>query len=148
MQSHAILCVANLSAVANAQYLERVFSAYGEVQKVEMFGEGHERFAEVTFPAVDDADTAIAALHYRYYTTRNLPLIVLYSKRSPSVSTYGHQVGQEFRRAAEENRMPAPILLESFDPNFPRSGVQAPPTEREFLPENRSQQVQLQGSYY
>lgn len=130
-----MLFVGNLSAVANAQYLERLFSAYGEVQGVEMFGDSYQRFAEITFTAVDDADAAIAALHYRYETSRNLPLIVLYSRKSGAVTQYGHAVGQEFRKAAEEKRMPEWIPLECFDPNYERNTVQLPPTE--VISENR-----------
>lgn len=133
MNAKAVLFVSNISSIANAQYLERLFSAYGAVEKVELFGEGPHRYAEVTYGTVDDADTAVAALHCHYQTCRNLPMIVLYSKMSPAVSAYGHQVGEEFMKAADEKRPPRPIALEEFDSNFERHGVQPPPSESDIL---------------
>lgn len=133
MNAKAVLFVSNISSIANAQYLERLFSAYGAVEKVELFGEGPHRYAEVTYGTVDDADTAVAALHCHYQTCRNLPMIVLYSKMSPAVSAYGHQVGEEFMKAADEKRPPRPIALDEFDSNFERHGVQPPPSESDIL---------------
>ncbi|EPY28601.1 RNA-binding protein [Strigomonas culicis] len=136
--SDAILFVSNLSAVANAQYLERLFSTYGEVRHVQMFDDSDQHFAEVTFAAVDDADAAVAALHNRYCTSRNLYLIVLYSKRSPAVSDYGRRVGQEFAAAVAEHRQPQHIALDNFDPQFERNEVQPPPCESEILADART----------
>ncbi|CAD2217940.1 RNA-binding protein [Angomonas deanei] len=135
MTSEATLFVSNLSRVANSQYLERLFSTYGDVKQVEMFGQDNSRFAEVTFSAIDDADAAIAALHYRYYSTRDLPLIVLYSNKSQCVSEYGRRVGVEFVEAVEKNRFPEEIPLENFDVRFGRNEVQPPPSEREIIPD-------------
>jgi RNA recognition motif-containing protein len=133
MSSKAVLFVSNISSIANAQYLERLFSAYGAVENVELLGEGPHRYAQVTYSTVDDADTAVAALHCHYQTCRNLPMIVLYSKESPVVSVYGHLVGQEFMKAAEEKRPPRPIPLEEFDSSFERHGVQPPPSESDII---------------
>ncbi|CCW61532.1 unnamed protein product [Phytomonas sp. EM1] len=129
-----ILFVGNLSSVANAQYLERLFSSYGEVQQVSIHNKGSDRFAEVKFSSIDDGDAAIAALHYRYQTAKSLPLVVLYSQKSDFVSDYGRLVGREYRQAMENNRLPRLILLEQFDPHFERSEVQSLPSE-EFITE-------------
>lgn len=136
MTSKSILFVSNLSAIANAQYLERLFSAYGSVEKVEMFGLGNQRHAEVTYSSVDDADAAVAALHCRYKTCKTLPLIVLYAKRSPSISAYGRRVGEEFALAAETKRPPRLILLDEFDSHFEHVGVRPPPSESDILRQN------------
>ncbi|CAM40466.1 conserved hypothetical protein [Leishmania braziliensis MHOM/BR/75/M2904] len=133
MNRKAILFVSNISSIANAQYLERLFSAYGTVHHVELFGEGPHRYAEVTYGTVDDADTAVAALHCHYQTCRNLPMIVLYSKNSPAVSVYGHKVGLEFMKAAEEKRQPRLLTLDEFDSNHQRLGVQPPPSESDII---------------
>ncbi|KAG5472540.1 hypothetical protein LSCM1_03942 [Leishmania martiniquensis] len=133
MDGKATLFVSNLSSIANVQYLERLFSAYGTVHHVELFGDGPHRYAEVTYDTVDNADAAIAALHCHYQTCRNLPMIVLYSKSSPSISAYGHQVGEEFMKAAEEKRPPRPLALAEFDSNYQRVGVQPPPSESEII---------------
>ncbi|KAK7195359.1 RNA recognition motif (RRM, RBD, or RNP domain) [Novymonas esmeraldas] len=138
MDSKAILFVSNISAIANAQYLERLFSAYGTVLHVELFGEGPHRYAEVTYSTVDDADAAVAALHCHYQTCRNLPMIVLYSKNSPAVSVYGHQVGEEFMKAAEEKRPPLSLPLDEFDGAHQRLGVQAPPSENAIIREHHT----------
>ncbi|CCW68164.1 unnamed protein product [Phytomonas sp. Hart1] len=139
MPHSVTLFVGNLSYVANAQYLERLFSSYGEVQQVTINNKGHNRFAEVTFSSIDDGDAAIAALHYRYQTAKSLPLVVLYSKKSKYVSDYGRLVGREYRQAMEDNRLPRLIMLDQFDPHFERSEVQPPPSE-EFIPESRPSQ--------
>lgn len=124
-----VLFVGNISSLANTQYLERLFSAYGRVIKVEMFGEGLERYAEVTYAEVDDADTAVAALHWRYCSTKNVPLIVLYSRNSPTFSTYGLEVGEAFHRCLELNIPPEPVPLHFFDPHFLRNSITLPPRE-------------------
>ncbi|KAG5498820.1 hypothetical protein JKF63_03109 [Porcisia hertigi] len=135
MNCKAILFVSNISSIANSQYLERLFSAYGAVHHVQLFGEGPQLYAEVTYGTVDDADAAVAALHCHYQTCRNLPMIVLYSKNSPAVSAYGHQVGEEFMKAAEEKRPPRPLALDKFDSNYQRLGVQPPPLESDIIRE-------------
>eukprot|EP00796_Vickermania_ingenoplastis_P006066 gene6066-4365_t len=124
-----ILFVGNLSCMANARYLERLFSAYGRVERAEVFGEGNERYAEVTFAEMDDADTAIAALHYRYCSAKNVPLLVLYSRSSPLVSAYGRRVGEEFLNCLERKRMPDPVPLDYFDTQYLRSSVILPPPD-------------------
>lgn len=112
--------------MANAQYLERLFSAYGRVTHVEVIGEGGERYAEVSYAEMDDADSAIAALHYRYCTAKNVPLIVLYAAHSPLVSDYGRRVGEEFLKCLETPRVPVHIPLTAFDPHSLRSHVVLP----------------------
>lgn len=138
MEAKAVLFVSNISSIANEQYLERLFSAYGTVEHVELFGEGPHRYAEVTYGSVDDADAAVAALHCHYQTCRNLPIIVLYSKNSPAVSMYGHEVGAEFMTAADEKRPPRRLLLEEFDGNYQRIGVKAPPPESDIIREHHT----------
>lgn len=125
----AILFVGNLSYMANAQYLERLFSAYGRVTRTEIFEDGQDRYAEVTFAELDDADTAVAALHYRYCTAKNVPLLVLYSRKSPVVSAYGRRVGEEFLNCLEAKRMPNPVPLDYFDNQYMRSSVILPPPD-------------------
>lgn len=125
----AVLFVGNISSVANSRFLERLFSAYGTVQKTEVFGDGNQQYAEVTFENMDDADTAIAALHYRYCSTRDIPLVVLYSRNSPIVSSYGRRVGEEFLNCLKQGRMPEYVALNYFDQQFSRSSVILPPPE-------------------
>ncbi|EAN94851.1 hypothetical protein C3747_104g21 [Trypanosoma cruzi] len=133
MSSSAILFVGNLPAVTNAQYLERLFYAYGEVKNVKMHQEGIHPYAEVTYGAVDDGDSAIAALHGNYCASKDLPLVVLYHRSSPVVSQYGLKVGKEYAAAFAENRDPLPIPLEAFDEKFERTDVPPPPSEREIF---------------
>lgn len=122
-----ILFVGNLSTQANRPFLERLFSAYGQVVRTEIFGEGSEQYAEVTFSEIDDADTAIGALHCRYCCGRNVPLIVLYSRNSHYVSEYGRLVGKEFSKCLNNKVVPTPVPLTSFDPAYSRSSVILPP---------------------
>ncbi|RNF01362.1 putative RNA-binding protein [Trypanosoma conorhini] len=133
MSSSAVLFVGNIPTVTNVQYLERLFSAYGHVKQVKMLQEGPSQYAEVTYSAVDDADCAIAALHSRYCASKNLPLVVMYHRSSPSVSEYGRAVGKEYAAAFAEDRDPLPIPLEVFDVNFERTDVPPPPSEAEMF---------------
>ncbi|AAZ12011.1 RNA-binding protein, putative [Trypanosoma equiperdum] len=133
MSSSALLFVANLPTVANAQYVERLFSAYGHVADVKIVFEGSVQFAEVMYNAVDDADSAIAALHHHYCASRNTPLVVLYHVRSPCISEYGRKVGREYAQAAALGRDPSYIPLEGFDENYPRTDVPPPPSDREIF---------------
>lgn len=126
-----VLFVGNLSSQANGAFLERLFSAYGRVLKTECFGEGNEQYAEVTFSEIDDADAAIAALHCRYCSSRNVPLIVLYSRSSRHVSKYGRLVGEEFLKCFNQKFVPTPLPLVSFDPMYARNTVILPPAGAE-----------------
>lgn len=127
--TEAVLFVGNLSSMATGSFLERLFSAYGRVVKVEFFGNGSERYAEVTFSEIDDADVAISSLHCRYCSSKSVPLIVLYSRNSPYVSQYGRQVGEEFAKCMSKQIAPAPVPLVSFDPVYSRNSNILPPSE-------------------
>lgn len=123
------LFVGNLSSKADDKYLSRLFSAYGRVVKAELVDEGAQRYGSVTFANVDDADSAIAALHLRYCMCPALPILVLYDRENEAVSEYGRRVGQHYRECCEKGTNPTPIPLEAFDPNFPRAAVPPPPTD-------------------
>nr|CCC91142.1 putative RNA-binding protein [Trypanosoma congolense IL3000] len=133
MTSPAVLFVANLPAVANAQYVERLFSAYGTVAHVKMVSEGSVRYAEVAYGNVDDADSAIAALHHHYCASRGTPLVVLYHVNSPSVSEYGRKVGSEYANASALGCGPSYIPLERFDAGHPRAEVPPLPLDGEIF---------------
>ncbi|KEG14426.1 putative RNA-binding protein [Trypanosoma grayi] len=137
MSSPAMLFVGNLPTVANAQYVERLFSAYGQVKRVNMLHEGAAQYAEVTYNSVDDADSAIAALHCHYCASRGLPLVVLYHHNSPSVTEYGRRVGAEYAEAVAMGRKPLPIPLDAFDDAFERTDVPPPPSDKEIFEGNR-----------
>ncbi|ORC90739.1 putative RNA-binding protein [Trypanosoma theileri] len=137
MPGPAVLFVGNLPTVANAQYVERLFSAYGRVLQVKVLQEGTTPYAEVTYGAVDDADSAISALHTLYCASPGLPLVVLYHRNSPAVSAYGRRVGGEYAAAVRSCRDPAHVPLEAFDERFERTEVPPPPSDKEILEGNR-----------
>lgn len=122
-----ILFVGNVSVQADVPYLQRLFSAYGHVRDVRL-ADGNQ-YALVTFQSLDDADCAIAALHLRYCMAPRVPIIVLYSNESPKVSEYGTLTSAEYRRAADEDRTPQPVLLARFDHNHQRGVVELPPSD-------------------
>ncbi|KAH8614049.1 putative RNA recognition motif (a k a RRM RBD or RNP domain) [Trypanosoma vivax] len=121
MSSTAVLFVGNLPTVANAQFVERLFSAYGDVKHVDMLWERQALYAEVTYSTVDDADSAIAALHWRYCAAKGVPLVVLYHVKSPSVSDYGRRVGRKYAEASMTGCSSLSGPLESFSTMLPCS---------------------------
>lgn len=122
-----ILFVGNISVQADVPYLQRLFSAYGHVRDVKI-ADRHQ-YALVVFQSLDDADCAIAALHLRYCMAPRVPILVMYSNESPKVSEYGALVSAEYRRAADEDRLPQPVLLARFDASVERGVVELPPSD-------------------
>ena len=127
----AKLFVGNISSEADVRCLRRLFAAYGNVTECEILAppSSSGRYALVTYTSVDDADSAIAALHLRYRMAPQESLIVLYHKDSKRVTDYGRKVGYEYRRAMEQGLPPNPIPLVQFDINFHRSVVNVPQLE-------------------
>lgn len=129
------LFIGNLSTQANEDYLTRLFSAYGAVKSVTIVsqqGPSQQRHAVVLYEQADDADTAIASLHLRYCMSPDTPLLVLFHRDSPQVTEYGRVVTQSYRAAVLAGRQSAPVPLESYDQNFPRSNV--PEVREQILP--------------
>ena len=122
------LFVGNLSKHVDAHYLKRLFSAYGTVKDVAIHPTP-ELHAVVTVATVDDADTAVAALHQRYCMSANTPIIVLYLKENARISEYARIVAAEFRAAMEGGRAAKIVPLERFDTSYQRGEVPIPPSE-------------------
>lgn len=135
--TRAQLFVGNVSPDADDRYLERLFSVYGPVEKVELSspspGQGLNNVpathAIIHMKFADDADCAVAALHLRYCMCLNLPVIVLYAKPSPTITAYGRAVGRHYRDSIEKSEAPTPLPLESFDTGLQRSPAPMPPTD-------------------
>lgn len=151
-QYRVVLFVGNLSPQAKEPFLRRLFASYGSVKNCTVVEppEGqaptaeNPRYALIEYGHVDDADSAIAALHLRYCMGPKVPVVVLYHKDSERVSEYGIAVGKAYREYAisainskKEGGaapVPFPIPLEQFDPRFERGQVAAPPVIPGFGP--------------
>jgi len=131
----ATLFVGNISAEVDTKYLFRLFAAYGSVKDCTI--DPSKTFAIVVYHHVDDADSAIAALHLRYCMAPRVSLIVLYHKDSAIISEYGRRVWDSYsqylarfeRGGGAGPEFPTPVLLKEFDPKHERNTPRVPQLE-------------------
>ena len=104
--------------------LWRLFSAYGDVQDVQVLWDRERGVSKgaafVTFGSTEDADTAVASLHNRYPTLPGRFMQVSYAKNSPNISPYGHHVSVDVAVNNGSNPMPGSV---------PRNGPPTPPPQ-------------------
>ena len=110
VRGQAKLFIGQISFEADKPAIHRLFSAYGDVQDIQMLFDRETRTSRgacfITYGSTEEADTAIAALHNRYRMLSNRYIQVSYAKNSPNISPYGHHMAVDVSKRNGSNPMP------------------------------------------